>query len=259
MIFYFTGTGNSLWAARGIGEKLNQSVENIMKYKDEKKISCDDDVIGFVFPTYMGDLPWIAKEFLMKLTVKSDCYAFAVMTSNNGKSGVSFKSLDQALALSGAHLSACFDLQMPGNCLISSEKQNQDRLQKAPKRLDNIILSIQDRKKNFTSDGKLPKEDYVTSSYFYGEHSIKRLTLMKNFAVTKNCNGCGLCADVCPVNNIRIADGRAIHGHNCAACYACLHWCPKNATLLKVPGLKHRPQYHHPKVTLADISRYSIR
>ena len=42
-------------------------------------------------------------------------------------------------------------------------------------------------------------------------------------------------------------------GHSCAACYACLHWCPKNATLLKVPFLKHRPQYHHPDVTLAEI------
>ena len=59
-------------------------------------------------------------------------------------------------------------------------------------------------------DGSLPKEDFVTASYFYG-------------------------------------------GHSCAACYACLHWCPKNATLLKVPFLKHRPQYHHPDVTLAEI------
>ena len=69
---------------------------------------------------------------------------------------------------------------------------------------------FKEQKTNFTSDGSLPKEDFVTASYFYG-------------------------------------------GHSCAACYACLHWCPKNATLLKVPFLKHRPQYHHPDVTLAEI------
>ena len=147
----------------------------------------------------MSDLPWIVKEFLLKLTVNPDCYTFVVMTSNNGKSGNSFVSLSQALSRSGANLSAVFDLQMPGNCLISSEQENLERLKKAPERL-----------KSITSDGSLPKEDFVTASYFYG-------------------------------------------GHSCAACYACLHWCPKNATLLKVPFLKHRPQYHHPDVTLAEI------
>ena len=33
MIFYFTGTGNSLWAAKEIGKELNQPVENIIKQK----------------------------------------------------------------------------------------------------------------------------------------------------------------------------------------------------------------------------------
>ena len=71
----------------------------------------------------MSDLPWIVKEFLLKLTVNPDCYTFVVMTSNNGKSGNSFVSLSQALSRSGANLSAVFDLQMPGNCLISSEQE----------------------------------------------------------------------------------------------------------------------------------------
>ena len=33
MIFYFTGTGNSLWAAKEIEKELNQPVENIIKQK----------------------------------------------------------------------------------------------------------------------------------------------------------------------------------------------------------------------------------
>ena len=92
MIFYFTGTGNSLWAAKEIGKELNQPVENIIKQKTESNFFCKDDIIGFVFPTYMRDLPWIVKEFLLKLTVNPDCYTFVVMTSNNGKSGNSFVS-----------------------------------------------------------------------------------------------------------------------------------------------------------------------
>lgn len=55
MIFYFTGTGNSLWAAKEIGKELNQPVENIIKQK--AIFSGKNDIIGFVFPTYMSDLP----------------------------------------------------------------------------------------------------------------------------------------------------------------------------------------------------------
>ncbi len=255
MIYYFTGTGNSLWTAKTLGETIKQPIKNIIKYRNEKAVICEDSIIGFAFPTYMGDLPWIVKEFLLKLQAKPDFYAFVIMTSNHGESGSSFKSLDQALSLSGGKLSAAFDLQMPGNCLISSEAENAERLRKAPGQIQKICGEIERRVVNYTSDGSKPPENFVTGSYFYGEHSIKRLTLMKNFLITKECNGCGVCASVCPMNNIGIKDGRAVHGHDCAACYACLHWCPKNATLPNVPALKHRPQYHHPEVRLQDISQ----
>lgn len=108
----------------------------------------------------MSDLPWIVKEFLLKLTVNPDCYTFVVMTSNNGKSGNSFVSLSQALSRSGANLSAVFDLQMPGNCLISSEQENLERLKKAPERLKSIISFIKEQKTNFTSDGKSAKRRF---------------------------------------------------------------------------------------------------
>ena len=57
----------------------------------------------------MSDLPWIVKEFLLKLTVNPDCYTFVVMTSNNGKSGNSFVSLSQALSRSGANARQLFN------------------------------------------------------------------------------------------------------------------------------------------------------
>lgn len=254
MIYYFTGTGNSLWAAKMLGEKTGQSVESISKYKNETIVVCKEPVIGFVFPTYMMDLPWIAKEFLLKLRIESDCYAFAVMTSSRGKSGRAFKSLDQALFLKGAHLAAGFDLQMPGNCIVSKECENRERLQNAPSRMETILEFVEKRIVNFKSDGRKPKKDFVSSSFFYGEHSFLRLTRMKNFIVSDKCNGCGVCVAVCPLNNIQITDEKASHGHDCAACYACLHWCPQNATWIDAPLVRHRPQYHHPDIALKEIT-----
>lgn len=254
MIYYFTGTGNSLWAAKAIGQGIGECTENIMIHRDEEKVVCHDPVIGFVFPTYMMDLPWIVKEFLMKLNITSNCYTFVVMTSNHGKSGHSFKNLDRCLSLSRANLSAGFDLQMPGNCLVSTEEENTERLQNAPSHIQQIVQFVKARKTNFISDGSRPKKNFVSDSFFYGEHSLKRLTLIKDFEVTDNCNGCEICVSVCPLNNIQIIDGKASHGHECAACYACLHWCPQNAVRVDAPNIKDRPQYHHPEITSKEIS-----
>lgn len=254
MIYYFTGSGNSLWTARTLGEKLGEEVENIAGFQ-EKPLSCGDALIGFVFPTYMGDLPWLVKRILLSASLPPDAFVFLVMTSNGGASGNAFASMDKALCSVGAHLGAAYDLQMPGNCIVSSDADNRARLEAAPHAVEDIALHIKNRESNYSSAGEKAGAGFVENSYFYGSHSLKRLTLMKNFVVTGDCNGCGVCAGICPTKNISIRDGRAVHGDQCAACYACLHWCPRHATLVNVPSLKHRPQYRHPEVTAADMAR----
>lgn len=254
MIYYFSGSGNSLWTARTLGKELGEEVCNIAVFQ-KQPLSCQEDRIGFVFPTYMGDLPWLVKEILLSASFREGCYCFLVMTSNNGVSGCSFDSMDAVMYAHGCRLHAAFNLQMPGNCLISSEEENQRRLSEAPDKVHAIAMEVKRGAENYHSSEKLPGKDFVEGSYFYGEHSLKRLTPMKKFKVTKDCNGCGLCATVCPTGNIRITNGRAAHGDQCATCYACLHWCPKYATHLTVPMLRNRPQYHHPEVTVSDMKR----
>lgn len=253
MIYTFTGTGNSLWIARELGKQLGEKVTDIMSVKNESIVNCTDPRIGFVFPTYMMDLPWIVKEFMLRLHIAPDSYTFVVMTSSQGKSGKAFRSLDQALRRSKATLSAAFDVQMPGNCIPSSEEEYQKRLETAPQCVKQIAEKISAGMTNFTSDGSRMRTDYVERSFFYGEHSLKAMGWMKKFLITDKCNGCGICESVCPTENISIENGKAVHGHNCAACYRCLHWCPEHAALLKVPKLKHRSQYTHPQINLGDI------
>lgn len=253
MIFYFSGTGNSLWTARKLAEALGESAANIKTYRNSTSVTCDDDVVGFVFPTYMNDLPWVAKEFLLKLEVQPDCYAFVVMTSNRGASKNAASNLDATLVASGARLTAAFDLSMPGNCIQSSREENAARLERAPEGVAAIAREVQKRTANFISSGKMPKPDYVKSSFYYGTRHWGHLNRMKKFRITDACDGCGICARVCPLNNIGIRDGAAVHGDECCACYACFHWCPQHATRLTTPGLKNRFQYHHPEVTLEDL------
>jgi ferredoxin len=254
MIYYFTGTGNSLWTAKLLGTKLGEPTANFADMQ-ETPPACGDERIGFVFPTYMGDLPWLCKKILLSAKFSPKSYLFLVMTSSGGTSGNAFASMDQALCSIGCRLAAAFDLQMPGNCVVSSDAENAARLAAAPDKVQAIAETVKARGQNYTSAGKKAGEGFVERSFFYGTHSLKRLTMMKNFRVTQACTGCGVCASVCPTGNIEIKNGKAVHGNNCAACYACLHWCPVYATHLTVPGLRSRPQYHHPEIELAEIRR----
>ena len=49
------------------------------------------------------------------------------------------------------------------------------------------------------------------------------------FRATDSCIGCGKCVELCPLNNIRLENGRPVWGKNCTHCMACICYCPKEA------------------------------
>lgn len=73
-----------------------------------------------------------------------------------------------------------------------------------------------------------------------------------DFWVDEKCNGCTICAKVCPVGNITMSADKPVWSHRCEQCLACIQWCPKEAIQYgkKTPNYE---RYHHPEVTLKDI------
>jgi ferredoxin len=81
---------------------------------------------------------------------------------------------------------------------------------------------------------------------------ISKPFFVKAFAVKAACNGCGLCARICPAANITIEKKKPIFSTRCEQCQACLNWCPRRAIgyLRFNPDTSH---YHHPEVTIAEM------
>ena len=246
IIFYFSGTGNSYWTAQEIGKQFSADVTSIVNYLSEKEVTVTDDVIGIVAPTHIIDVPWIMKEFLLKISAVNKPYIFAVMTSNNGKSGKAFENIDRALKHKNMQLSLAFDLQMPGNCVMSTTEENEQRLYDAPKIISDICNSITERKINTTPTTKK-----------INPRKFAKITILNSvithFKVNEKCSNCGQCIKICPTNSIESVNGKAVHHKKCAACYSCLHWCPQHAIIVNVPTFKNMIQYHHPEVSFNDM------
>lgn len=45
----------------------------------------------------------------------------------------------------------------------------------------------------------------------------------------KLCNGCGICKEICPVDGVRIIDGKAVANEQCIDCGTCVSSCPAGA------------------------------
>ncbi|MFH1799661.1 MAG: 4Fe-4S binding protein [Candidatus Omnitrophota bacterium] len=45
----------------------------------------------------------------------------------------------------------------------------------------------------------------------------------------KLCNGCGICKEICPVDGIKIIDGKAVANEQCIDCGTCIASCASGA------------------------------
>lgn len=56
--------------------------------------------------------------------------------------------------------------------------------------------------------------------------------VIKNYRIENTCQGCGTCVQICPMDNIRLADSKPVFGLNCISCLGCIQNCPQNAVRL---------------------------
>ncbi len=254
-IYYFTGTGNSLHAAKTIADALGDArVINIARQKGREVIEDKSDTIGIVFPVYYYKLPKIVHEFMKKLRLDPHAYVFAVATCG-GSVGNSLSEMDGLLGKNGGHLSAGFELLMPDNAYIGMDlvtplDERAGILQASEERLRSIIGVVKTRQNVpfIPGSGIL---SVITGSMGSG-FAMHIYRLPKRFKATEKCNGCGICEKICPVGNITRNGKKVIWSNKCIQCLACFHWCPQTA--IEIGGKSAKvPRYHHPKIALDDM------
>ena len=243
-VFYFTATGNCLYAAKRIGGEL-LSIPQVMR---GNSFTFEDDVIGIVFPCYGLGMPHIVKRFLKKAVFRTD-YTFAITTYGN-KAVATLHNTEQFAAKFNTRFDYMNALLMVDNYLPGYKVE--DQLEKLPKKdiegqLGKIIEDINSRvqyKPAPTRSEKIFTALIQSGSGLMGGKSDKK------FIVTSACNTCKTCEKVCPVQNISVSE-TVEHLHHCEGCLSCIHLCPQNAIHLK--SEKSTMRFRNENVALHDI------
>ena len=66
-LYYFTGTGNSLYIAKCLKDKLNEcELISIASLINQNSINATSEKVGFIFPVYTWSLPKIVYDFVRR-------------------------------------------------------------------------------------------------------------------------------------------------------------------------------------------------
>lgn len=251
MIFYFSGTGNSLYAAKNIAEAQGEKLISISKEFDNKHNIFEyelknDDLIGFVFPVYAWGPPKMVIDFInhMKLTGGKP-YIFSVCTCGD-EEGRSTQILQKSLCKKGLALDSAYTIQMPNNYILGFDVDPKDveneKLQKSEQLLININEVLKNRQRGIFNifPGKFPTLKSGIVNPLFNHFALST----KSFYATEECTSCGICEKVCPIHSITV-DKKPMWSKSCTQCLACIHRCPAHA-IQYGKGTKGKGRYIHP-------------
>ena len=271
MIFYFSGTGNTKWAASKLAAATREDLISIAPYMRaddsshnlaEPFILKENERLGFVFPVHGWRVPKLVREFISKMKIlrepsdasaenkakADDClknrpFAYCVCTAGDSI-GLTIENLNKVIsqnpslqALGITEVSSSYSLIMPESYIglpfmdVDPKEREIRKKENAAQELAVVCEEIFDRKEGISRLVKGPIPWFFTK--VVGGFFEKVLITDKRFHVEKDrCVKCGICANVCPVGDIKGGHGEYpvwLHHKDCLTCFTCYHHCPHHA------------------------------
>lgn len=245
MILYFSGTGNSKYAAQRIADGLRDtlcSMNERIKVGDTSPVETGSRLV-IVTPTYAWRIPRLVRDWLLRTELTGSTQVWFVMTcgSEIGDADQYNRRLCQTKGL------ACMgtaQIVMPENYIAMFSAPQADKARQIVARaepdIDRAIAAIQ------ANQPFAPTRNNLYDRFMSGPVNpifYKCFVKANAFTASSACIGCGQCAKRCPMNNVTLKDGKPVWGKNCTHCMACICYCPKEAIEYGKKSVG-QPRYH---------------
>ena len=247
MVFYFTGTGNSLYIAK----QLEDAPISIPQVIHKEPLEFSADRIGIVAPVYGHEVPPMVRDFLKKARFHAD-YFYMILTYGNRHGGATelAKQLCEECGIAVRYINV---LWMVDNWLPAFDMDEQ---KKVDKQVEAQLAAIQaDLAARKEAISPVTDADRAAHREYVSRISQMPADVFQHFIkVGDGCVGCGICEKVCPAGSIRVTGGKAVPiPSNCQTCLACVHACPQKAIGLVVPEKNPNARYRNEHITLNEL------
>jgi flavodoxin/Pyruvate/2-oxoacid:ferredoxin oxidoreductase delta subunit len=260
IIYYFSGTGNTEFAAKKFRETLKTKgfdIElkaiDLLKEKPDLK---DYNLIGLGFPIYAYNLPINIRRFINDLPTVQNKSVFIFVTMGDLTSLGALGITADLLKKKGFAVISAEGFQMLSNDIIlfnaadSKSARFQLLREAAIRKIKKIVDEIQSGKGKIHGNSVFMK--FLSGiTGFWLNHLYRPWFHYHKFYVDEKClPECRLCEQFCPVNNIKKIDTqKVIFNRACILCARCINCCPVYAIQYGKSQKKRRfkdPDYEPP-------------
>ncbi len=231
MILYFSGTGNSAFAAKYIGEAIGDQVQDLfekIRNKDHSVMKSERPWV-IVAPVYCWQLPHVVRDWMMETEFDGSRQIYFVLTCGSDM-GNAEKYLRKLCEAKGLVFKGCTHIVMPENYIAMFEAPDKEKAQRI---INAAERPLKKAAEHMATGRDIPREESgVKGKLLSGIINKVYYPLVvkdKKFYAKDDCTGCGLCDKKCPLGNISMADGKPSWNGNCTHCMACISYCPAEA------------------------------
>jgi len=245
LVLYFSGTGNSKYIAELLARNMDAACRSIEENTDFEALLKAEETIAFCYPVYASRVPRIMREFAALYSESLRGKKLIIFCTQMLFSGDGARAFAGLFPRKHARVIYAEHFIMPNNICnmfitpLASDGKVKKMLEKAERKMQKVCGNIKNnviRKRGFNTFSRvlgLPQAVFLPQMEKLARRSVR---------IADNCTQCGICVNLCPVNNFSLQDNAIVHNHNCIVCYRCINECPQKAITVFFHG-KVKKQY----------------